>query len=216
MEVEYDLTPEDLIAFQRYHKRNPPQPQQRGGPATALTGTVIFIAVATTSLFFILSDNPVAEWYLMMVPFAGLGAALALLCVIVWARLTTPRLLFRALKQGRNAEKFLGWRRVSLDAEAVRNTSEFASSTYLWHGIDMVGTTRDHAFLYINTATAVVVPCRAFRDERAFEEFLEAARYYRRMGGREAGFPRLDEGSPPAGSPASSDDRIIPKERGRS
>ncbi len=218
MEVEYDLTPDDLLAFQRYHQRSSPQPQQRGGPANALVGTVIFIAVATTALFFFLSDDPTAAWYLMMVPFVGLGAALALLCVIVYARATAPRLLFRAMKQGRNAEKFLGWRRLSIDAEAIRNTSEFASSAYLWHGIDQIGSTLDHAFFYINTTTAIVVPRRAFRDDRAFDDFLEAARHYHRMGGevmRRAWDHPPTGMQAPGGSGGAADDRIIPEKGGR-
>ena len=73
MEVEYELTPEDMIAFQRYHLRFPPHAQQRGGPATTLTGVVVFLAVLTTALFFILSDNPAAASWLMTVPFVGIG-----------------------------------------------------------------------------------------------------------------------------------------------
>ena len=219
MEVEYELTPEDLIAFQRYHRQSAPQPQQRGGPANTLVGTVIFISVATMASFFFLSDNPTAAWYLTMVPFIGLGAALAMLGMIVHVRLTAPRLLFRAMQQGRNAEKFLGWRRLSIDAEAVRSASDFAASTYLWHGIDQVGTTLDHAFFYINTTTAIVVPRRAFRDDRAFDEFLEAARYYHRMGGevvRRAWARDYPTGMPaPGGSGGAADDRIIPEKGGR-
>jgi hypothetical protein len=224
MEVEYELTTEDLIAFQRYHQQNPPSPQQRGGPATALVGGFVFLMFVTAGLFFFLSDNPTASWYILMVPFVVLGAAAMLLGLIVYARLTAPRQLSRAMQQGRNAEKFLGWRRLSIDAEAIRNTSEFASATYLWHGIDKVGATLDHAFFYINTTTAVIVPCRAFRDDRLFKDFVDAARHYHRMGevagetaaGRGAwGLPRSSGNEAPRDSDRAPDDRIIRDNRDR-
>ncbi len=216
MEIEYGLTEQDLIAFQRYHARNPPHPQQRGGPTTALVGGLVFLLIITAALLVPLSDDPTAAWWLLHVPFAVLGAAAMLLGLIVYARLTAPRQMARALAQGRNAEKLLGWRRVAINAEAIRNTSEFAASTYLWHGIDAIGATPDHAFLYINTATAVIVPGRAFRDDRAFQDFVDAARDYYRGGGA-APDPRGGWAAPrpggvvapdPSGGPP--DDRIFP------
>ena len=141
-----------------------------------------------------------------MAPFVVLGGALMLLGLIVYVRLTGRRLLAQALKQGRNTRKFLGWRRLSIDAEAMRNVSEFASSTYRWHGIDKVGATLDHAFVYINTTTAIILPCRAFRDDRAFKDFVDAARSYHRMGGVEGRAPGVEAPTPPG---HEADDRII-------
>jgi hypothetical protein len=161
-----------------------------------------------------LSWNPIAAWYLTMVPFVGVGAALALLGLMVYVRLTAPRLLYRALKKGRNAEKFLGWRRVSLDAEAIRTVSDFAASTYLWHGVDKVGATLEHAFFYINTTMAIVVPGRAFADDRAFKDFVDAARRYWRMGGMAGGAShRPIPTALPARQDAGASEGVVP-ERG--
>jgi len=184
MEVEYELTPEDLIAFQRYHRQNPPQKQPQGNPLNVFVGTMVLIAVATTAFYFLISNNPTAEWYLRTVPFVGLGVGLGVLGVVLYGLwLSTPRQMLRALKQGRNAEKARGRRRVSIDAEAIRSTSEFAASTYFWHGIDKFGATFDHVFVYVNTTTAVIVPARAFPDDGVFKEFVDTARHYYRMGG---------------------------------
>ncbi|HVS38334.1 MAG TPA: YcxB family protein [Gemmataceae bacterium] len=217
MEVEYDLTPEDLIAFQRYHAQNAPIPQQRGGPTTALVGGLMFVSLATTALFLVFADNPTAAFYVEMIPFVVLGAALMLLGLILYGRLTASLRLNRAMRQGRNMEKFLGWRRVLLDAEAVRNISAFASSTYLWHGIEKVGATLQHAFLYINSVTAVVVPCRAFPSDQVFKDFVDAARHYQRIGdiadktgGRAAWeSPRSGGSEAPDDAGRAADDRII-------
>ena len=176
MEVEYDLTPEDLTALQRYHRHNAAhRPQPQWGLANLFGLAVFGVSVLTTMLFYMLAGNNMAEGAFLVIPYVAFGAALAVLGMMVYRRLTTSQLPRQVLRQGRNSEKFFGWRRVSIDAEGIRNTSDFAASTYLWRGIDKIGATLDHAFFYINTATAVVVPCRAFADDRAFKEFVDAA-----------------------------------------
>jgi hypothetical protein len=44
-------------------------------------------------------------------------------------------------------------------------------------------TTKDYAFVFINTEMAFILPRRIFPDDRAFNEFVETARRYRRMAG---------------------------------
>ena len=222
MEIEYELMSEDLLAYQRYHRRNPPEPRRGGGLTNAFLWVFVGMLALSAMLLTIGSDNRVATSYLLVIPYVGLGAALALAGMVLYARLMQPRLLMRTLKQGRNAEKVLGWRRLSIDAEGVRSTSEFASSLYLWHGIDRIGSTPDHAFFYISTATAVVVPRTAFADDRAFKEFVDAARRYYRVGrvgdgrGRPVGDAAIPTALPADEAPGEpADDRIIRGEGGR-
>ena len=100
----------------------------------------------------------------------------------LYTRFTGPALARQVLRQGRNALKLFGWRRVSLDANAVRSTTDFASFTYHWHGIDKIAVTPDYVFFYVTTNTAVIVPQAAFPNDREFADFVEAARRYHRMG----------------------------------
>ena len=183
MEVEFELTPEDLIAFQRYHRQNSPRDWSTVNPANILTGGVILVALVAVMMFYSLSDNLVAVPYMEMVQFVGLGAALTFFVMVLNGKLAVRRKIFLALKQGRNAAKAFARRRVSIDAEAIRMASDFSSAAYYWHGVDRFGSTLDYLFVYINTTTAVVVPARAFPDDRAFKNFAEAARRYYRTGG---------------------------------
>ena len=87
----------------------------------------------------------------------------------------------RSLEQGRNAEKVLGWRRISIDERAVHVETEYSTLAYLWWGVDAITQSPDHAFIYFMTNNAFIVPREAFRTDRDFEEFVEAARRYHRM-----------------------------------
>jgi hypothetical protein len=194
-EIEYDLTEEDLLAYQRYHRRNPPEPRRGGGPANVVVWVLFVALVVAATLLWNFSDSRTATAYLLVVPYIALGAALALGGVVLYARLMQPRLLLRALRQGQNADKFLGWRRLTIDAEGIHATSEFASSVYLWHGIDRIGQTPDHAFFYINTTMAIVLPRAAFREDAAFKDFVNMARRYYRIG--RVGDGRGASGEPP-------------------
>jgi hypothetical protein len=56
-------------------------------------------------------------------------------------------------------------------------------------------TTKDYAFVFINTEMAFILPRRIFPDDRAFNDFVETARRYRRMAGvGEAVQEVMDEG----------------------
>jgi len=185
MEVEYELKPEDLIAFQRYYQSHPHRPSQQGGPNP--TGRLVWwliLMVAAVLLYFVASaDFPLVEQLSFYFVAVFAGAALMLFGIVAYARLMTSKRMRKVLNQGRNAEKLLGWRRFSIDAETARNTSDFATVAYLWKGIDQIVTTKEHAFLYFTTAIAFILPRRAFSHDQAFNDFVEAARRYRSMAG---------------------------------
>jgi hypothetical protein len=183
MEVEYELTAEDLIAFQRYYQSHPHTRSQQGGPNPfgRLVWWLILTVVAVVLYFAASADFVLTEqlsYYLVAI--LG-GAAFTLFGIVIYGRSMGPKLIRKVLNQGRNAEKLLGWRRFSIDAEAARNTTDFASVTYLWKGIDKIVTTREHAFFYFTTQLAFILPRRAFPDDQAFNDFVETARRYRHM-----------------------------------
>ncbi len=121
-----------------------------------------------------------------LLPGLGVGALMTLIGIALYAKLvklTAPNATRKALQEGRNAEKALGWRRFVIDAQGVHNIAENFSVNYLWKGIDKVATTDEHVFLYITTANAFIVPLRAFADARAFDAFVESARRFHGLAG---------------------------------
>lgn len=191
MEVEYDLTPEDLKAYQRYHAKHPLVPPKRG-PAGVIIGlgggAVVLLGVfgyhfLRTSLFYSpYSPYPLVLYQLLnMAPGVAVGALLTLIGLNLYLRLLQGNVTRKALQEGRNAEKTLGWRRLSIDPHAVRTTTAFSSAANFWEGVDAVVATEDYVFIYITTRAAHVVPRRAFPDDRAFDELVETARRYHQI-----------------------------------
>jgi len=186
MEVEYELTPADQAALQRYHKQHPPVPR----PVWLWLPFVALWAVLLAALFgyYYLSFTggvPFVGYFLSFVPGIGAGVILALIGLTLYNKLFNKLLnaVHSPLREGRNREKARGWRRLAIDPDGIHVTTAFAYSLHYWEGVDAVGASEDHIFLYITTRNAHVVPRRAFADDRAFDEFLEAARRYHRLGG---------------------------------
>src|ERR1019366_6648023 len=118
MEVEYELTPEDISAFHADYRKHAPVLQRRIDPVvgyvmlvTCTLGCVAFgaaIALNMDSLALLL-----------------IGAS-AGVCAGSWIegwqrkRMTAPWNLFES---HRDAEKILGWQRVVLDAQGIDVTS---------------------------------------------------------------------------------------------
>jgi YcxB-like protein len=179
MEVEYELTPEDLIAFQRYHRQHPSTSKSsRNTLVSFIVWIVVFAGVFALVSARDLFNDPIADYLCSQLPGAGVGAAVAFLGIILLAKLTKKNALQKALREGRNAEKMLGKRRVVLDGQGAYTATEYFTTTFFWKGIDKIATTNRHVFFYISTATAYIVPARAFPDRRAFAAFVEAARRF--------------------------------------
>lgn len=182
MEVEYDLTQEDLIAFQRHLKKHRPKPRQNSAVTTAIV-VVAVLGLLTLQFVRDVVQIPLVDYLISLLPGVGVGALLSFLGIILLAKLRPSNALQKMLQDGRNAEKVLGWRRCRIDARAIYIESPFVSTTYLWEGVDWVAATDEHVFLYLTTVNAFPVPLRAFADARTFDAFVDLARRYQAAGG---------------------------------
>jgi hypothetical protein len=199
MEVQYDLTPEDLRTFQRYHAKHPLLPQKKNLAGIFMlvgVGAVAFLAMIAYPFLrssFMYSPYAFAPYapamyqLLEMIPGVGLGVLLGFTFYPMFLRFLTRGVTRQALQEGRNEEKTMGWRRLNIDPHAIRMTSAFSTNANYWEGIDAVVATPDYVYIYVTTRSAHVVPRRAFPNDRAFDEFVEMARRYRQIG-------RLGEG----------------------
>jgi YcxB-like protein len=181
MEVEYELTPEDVSAFHAYSRRHPSAPRHRLDP---MTGLIMWIMCVLFSLAcfaaFAFQISLIVVPMLIVAWVSGWTAVVAYEWYLKWR---APRAIRKWLQGGRDAEKVLGWARVILDAKGIHVTSQFSSCLYLWNGIEKIATTDEHLFLYLTTGSAQVVPLRAFADGRAFDAFADAAKRYHGMAG---------------------------------
>jgi hypothetical protein len=89
------------------------------------------------------------------------------------------RLLRRQLDDEWN-RKLLGWRSVSITPETITLTSKLTTYAVRWEAVEQVVTTDEHAFFLITRQSGIVLPVRAFAEDEEFDEFVKAARQYRR------------------------------------
>ena len=176
MEVEYSLTPEDLLAVGRFRRRQKSQPAARW-PAPVIAGLLVL-------LFFVARAWPAvrAPGFL---PGLGVGVflPLVLFLLIVVLALGTRKAL---LKDPRNQWLF-ATRRITLSPEELSIASWFARFSYRWEAVSDIRVTPGHVFLFITSTDAAVVPRRAFRDQQHFKEFVALARRYREGAAAPAG-----------------------------
>ncbi len=217
MEVEYELTPEDLTAFYRYHRKHLPASKLRIEP---IAGIGIWI---TCCLFiFAIVGATVLRLESFIVP------VLLVFGVSFWfsmgwytTKWMTPPTTLRSLQNRKDAEKVLGWGRLTLDDQGIHIASRFSSSFFRWNGIDKVEATDEYIFIYLMSYNAQIIPLRAFTDDRAFNAFAEAAKRYQGTAS-DAVRQEVGERRRPTGIQASDYSRksgtvegIVPKEGGQ-
>jgi hypothetical protein len=187
VEVEFNLTPEDLQARVRFRRGRKAQPAARW-PWLVLLGLLV--------LMFVFSNAKPGAPALGFLPGMGVGALAALALCILFVVLVL-RSQNKALQDPRNQWLF-ATRRITLSPEELTITSWFARFSYRWEVIWDIGVTPDHVFLFLTSTDAAIVPRRAFRDEQQFEEFVALARRYQQGAAPPAGI--MD--ALPAESPA--------------
>jgi hypothetical protein len=69
--------------------------------------------------------------------------------------------------------------RVTISAESVTDAGEHCQTATAWRAVERVAASEEHAYIYTNALTAIIVPRRAFADPPEFEQFVRLAKDYR-------------------------------------
>jgi hypothetical protein len=172
MEIEYQLTPQDLSAFTHYHQQ-----------LLAEKGKDIPQWVWGIPLILIMA-------YFLLAPRLGIGSSefiaflvgcsvmmVWLVSLLIWRQRANLRRQNQLQVDERNRFHY-EVKRMTISPEGITVTGSHSVVTNRWPMIWHIGKTCDHAFFYIGLDTAFVVPRRAFRNERHFEEFVALALRY--------------------------------------
>jgi hypothetical protein len=162
VEVEFELNPDDLAAFQAFHAKAGPAAAQ--GRFRSWVTILIILGAAGLAYFYGMLRE-------VLFGAAGVVAGVFLAFLLVFRARFTPR-----KQQAKRLAEDGGWRRLSITPEGVIQQTPIGHGTTYWNGIVHIGSTRRHVFLYNTPQTAFVVPLRAFRDDREFDDFVELAR----------------------------------------
>ncbi|HVX60138.1 MAG TPA: YcxB family protein [Pirellulales bacterium] len=95
----------------------------------------------------------------------------------VGLRRTLTRTVARRYQEATN-ERLLGPRRISIDAEGIRQSAELFDASWSWKAIEQIELIDEYLLLHVGSVQSLVIPQRAFTSPGHFEAFLAVARQF--------------------------------------
>jgi cbb3-type cytochrome oxidase subunit 3 len=174
MTAEYEITKEDLSAFNLYHHRHSPT-ARRQYLRSWFVPAFIWLFVCTGIWY--LADRergtPLRTFLDLLPLFSGIPLYLL---YFPWAyRRKLRKIVAGMVSEGQNRGLF-SRHRVTISADGVTDSSELGQTSTAWRAVERVAAAEEHAYIYTNALAAVIVPRRAFAAPSEFEEFVRTAR----------------------------------------
>jgi hypothetical protein len=171
MEVEYELTPDDLYDFQWRAAFD--SPRSRRSTRKIYIGW--FLALLLISLLPAIGPD---GFVISRMNFTFLIIAFPLVALAQW--FLTRRLMRRALLQLLKEEKpgrgQLGRHKVVLSEDGVVESTAVGESRTSWAGVHRIEQNPQYIFIYTSAVAAHVIPKRAFRDLQETEDFYRLSK----------------------------------------
>lgn len=165
LEIEYEVTLEDVTSFALHHHRTSPELKQR---RRLLRLGMSSLLVVTATVVGAVAKAP-------LLGMVGLVFALAFYWMF-------PRRYERGLREtvarmyaeGKNRE-VLGPTKLTLDDHAIIETAPNRVARTEWRMVEGLAETETHVFVYVTGSTALVVPRRDI-DGETMERFIQTVR----------------------------------------
>lgn len=176
MTAEYEITKDDLSAFNLYHHFHSPTARRQYLRALFIPA-LVWLAICMGIWY--LADRgrgtPVRTFQDLLPLFSGVPLYLF---YFPWAyRRKIRKAIDGMVNEGRNRSLFCR-HRVCISPEGITESAEFGQTSMAWLGVERVVQSGDYAFIYTNAVAAIIVPRRAFAVPAEFEEFVGAAGDY--------------------------------------
>jgi len=166
--VEYELTRDDLYAFQwraAFHSAR--------GRRVRRTSYIIWIVVIL--LFAVVPAIGPHGVTLSRIDVTSILIFLPLAFLFQWCfeRMLLRHAIRQLLKDERPDRGQLGWHRLVLTEEGLTESTAVGESRTTWAGVHRVEQNRDYIYIYTAPALAHVVPKRAFASPEQAERFYQ-------------------------------------------
>ncbi|MGB7921887.1 MAG: YcxB family protein [Pyrinomonadaceae bacterium] len=172
MTIEFELTTQDLLAFNWYHYQH--SPAMRSAYRKGYTTIIIFSAFFGMFCAYLWGAQFGLITFIVTLPIYALTYHKS-------ARENLTRTASRMIGEGRN-RSVTGRHRVEINKKEITITNEVSRGSVLWVGVERVERTSEHIIIYTAAVKAVVVPLRAFHDAREADVFYATARRYLDIG----------------------------------
>jgi hypothetical protein len=170
MEVEYEITPDDLFAFQwRAAYRSPIVRRARR--------KVYIYVFLTLLLFSLLPAIGYDGFVISRANFLLIAITFPVVALIFWLldRRQTRRAILELLKEEKPGKGQLGAHKVTLGEAGLVEGTAVGESRTSWAGVDRVEQNQDYIFIYTAPIAAHIIPRRAFSSLQEAESFYQLA-----------------------------------------
>lgn len=172
MKVEYTLTPEDTLAYFRYHAKQAPARRRRRGPP----GWLWLILLLLLTVLLVLTKLARPEPFSLSILDWALAAAFLLWLVLYFFGHRMAVNL--AMRRARGNPRLFQRRTLEITEDALQLSDQSGANSTRWHAIPWIIENGEYAYFYLTDQLAIILPKRAFADTRQFEEFVDTARRY--------------------------------------
>jgi hypothetical protein len=184
MSINFTLSMDDLIAFNRYHLCHSPMVRRTYWKGLLLPPLVWTVLCLLLSRLAVSAQGTWLESIRDLLPLF-LGAPVYLVIFPLVRKRCISRQIGALLREGDNTS-VLGAHRVEATPEGFCQTNNSGLTQCKWNAIKKVAISDDHIFLYLSAVSAFIIPKKGFTDEIQLTAFLgELDRY--RQATRESG-----------------------------
>ena len=176
MEITYEITLEDALALGLYHNANSSQARR----TLILFRTVAILVFAALMALALLSPAQAglsaADRFVALLPVLLVGVAVVSFFPAIqrWAVKRGVSNAFFRRQRGGLSHQFV----LSLGPDGLVHSSGAAERVTPWEEVREIVVEPDHCFFFMDAATALIVPARAFPGNDAWAHFTDAARRF--------------------------------------
>lgn len=153
MIVKYEITEDDLVAFHRYHCAH-----------SAAVKKKKYIAMLAASVVIVGGSLLVPLPDVSPSLIVGVAIPVAAVFCIVYNFWTFPKAIDqqvrRMLKEGAN-KAIIGDQQIEVDDSGIVKRNAVSESRFSWIGVERIAETDTHAFIYVASTVAIVIPKRS-------------------------------------------------------
>jgi hypothetical protein len=175
MTVQFALTGDDYAAFNLHWNRTSDVMRRRWRRAW-----VLLAGMALVPALIALAEMKNNPGIAVPMGFVAIAMLIWMGAIAASRRRVASRSIHR-LFRGMTGRAVVGPRTLTISPEDIETEMDVANSTHKWIAIEAVHADAHHAFLYLGSAAAIIVPKRAFQSETHFKVFVNTARQFQRQ-----------------------------------
>jgi hypothetical protein len=174
MTAEYEITKEDLSAFNLYHHRHSPSARRQYLRSWFIPPIILLLVFSSIWYLADRDRGTPFQTFLDLLPLFSFVPLYLLYFPLAYRR-TLRKIVAGMVSEGQN-RGLLSRHRVTISPENVAESSEHGQISTTWRAVERVVSDDEHAYIYTNAMAAIIVPSRAFAGPSEFEEFVRTAR----------------------------------------